>query len=174
MKTRKDLDERSEDVETHRTCERGFEFFHLLFELFGVEGLRRRGRRGERLEGKGRGEGVREKDIHPIKTACLIEGFGVSLDVLSFSFSCFLFIHQTEQKGEKRKGEENTHRGHGEGGQQGRKETTLLLFFHLKQHKPTNEPENKGGEKKKKKRTRGKRLIRRNDEKGRGKEKERF
>ncbi len=35
MKTRKDLDGGSEDVETHRTCQRGLEFFHLLLEEVG-------------------------------------------------------------------------------------------------------------------------------------------
>jgi len=43
MKTRKDLDGSSKDIETHRTSQRGLEIFLLFLEREDVGRIRRRG-----------------------------------------------------------------------------------------------------------------------------------
>jgi len=49
VKTGKGFDWRSEDIETKRTRERGFEFFHLFLDCSKVAGLGKRSRGHDRM-----------------------------------------------------------------------------------------------------------------------------
>ena len=98
MKTRKDLDGRSEDVETHRTCQTRLEILDLLVEEVGVGRLRGRGLRGGR-----KGEEV-------INTSPTHHQRGQVSGLLSFGSSATARVFKRGKRGQEGK---ETHRGHG-------------------------------------------------------------